>query len=136
MSNVYRHARGCNRKQIYLLPEANTCKWRQRFRVRFTKWRDIFNQSQIKAKKLRNSRWKPRDSGIQWNGFHLVSRVSLPENFVKAREGPFKRFQHLPNIRWTDIAQILDERSVQTVSTRFNIFKTDKENVESMLNKV
>ena len=42
-------------------------------------------------------------------------------------KGPFKRFQHLPNIRSTKV-------SVQTVSTPFNIFK-NKENVEWMLNE-
>ena len=51
---------------------------------------------------------------------------------------PCKRFQHLPNIRSTkvehSVGQMLDKRSVQTVSTPFNILK-NKENVESMLNE-
>ena len=38
---------------------------------------------------------------------------------------------HMPNIRLRKVEQMLDERSVQTVSTPFNIFK-NKENVESM----
>ena len=42
-------------------------------------------------------------------------------------KGPFKRFQHLASIRSTKV-----ERSFQTVSMPFNIFKK-KENVESML---
>ena len=42
--------------------------------------------------------------------------------------------QHLFNKSWTDVGQMLDERSVQTVSAPFNIFK-NKENVESMFNE-
>ena len=42
--------------------------------------------------------------------------------------------QHSFNKSYTDVGQILDERSVQTVSTPFKIFK-NKENVESMLNE-
>ena len=53
---------------------------------------------------------------------------------------PFKRFQHLPNIRSTNVERMLGkcwtnvERSVQTASTLFNIF-VNKENVVWMLNE-
>ena len=34
------------------------------------------------------------------------------------------------------VVQMLDERGVQTVSTPFNIFTENKENVELMLNEI
>ena len=49
-------------------------------------------------------------------------------------KGPFKRFQHLPNIRSTkvDVGQMLVERTIKMVSAPFHIFK-NKGNVEFMM---
>ena len=61
--------------------------------------------------------------------FSKVGKLDEPVVCVGREFQVFKRFQNL-----TKFGQILDERSVQTVSTPFNIFK-NKRNVEGMLNQ-